>query len=317
MPLPTAVKRNAEKARQQVAAKSAPLQTDDEYLQPSDDTQTTLPHALSNVEDVSPADLSKEPDPDQGVQEQVRSSQPDFIDPQDWKARYAALRASRNDRTDTLQQQVSELTTQNRSLTEKLEQATRQDQAAAQKEFDEKAKNAFGDEGAELFNQINNRVDTQLEAQARRTMSIFESNMDSLVPNWRQINVEPGFHQYLGGIDDVMGISRQAMLDQIVNDRDADSAAAMFRQYAVSANGVTQQRNGQHAPELNTTRSSTGLGAEENLVEEWSESEISDFYQKKNRLYQAGKLRGAMLENVKADEARIRKAMAEGRVYKG
>ena len=326
MPLPTAVKRNAEKALQSVAARSgktqaAPLQSGDEYLDipstTSDVTQATVPHALSNVEDVSPVDLSDKQDSDQGVQDTTRSSQPDFIDPQDWKGRYAALRAARNDRVDTLQQQVTELTTQNRSLSEKLEKATRQDQAAAQKEFDDKAKTAFGDEGAELLNQINDRIDTRFDAQAKRTMSVFESNMDSLIPNWRTINVQPGFLQYLAGVDDVMGISRQTMLDKIVDDRDAESAAAMFRKYAAVANGVTQQRNGQQVPELNTSRSSTGLGAEENLVEEWSESEIADFYQKKNRLYQAGKLRGAMLENVEADEARIRKAMAEGRVYKG
>ena len=328
MPLPTAVARNAEKARQKLAAKSAPLASDDEYLQPFDPSSQDktvasneqregqyVPHSLS--EDAASTTLSNT-DPAGGAQSNDNRSAQGFIDPEDWKARYAALRASRDERSSSLEREMSELRAQNRSLNEKLQNATQADQAAEQKKFDEQATNAFGEDGAKLFNQINSRIDDQAKAQQLSSMSAFESNMDSLVPGWRQINVEPGFLQYLNGVDDVMGISRQAMLDRIVDGRDAESAAAMFRNYVATSNGQAQQRNGSQVPELETRRSGTSLGAEESLVEEWSESEIADFYQAKSRLYQAGKLNNPeMLAKVQADEARIRSAMAEGRVYKG
>ena len=328
MPLPTAVKRNAEKARQSMAAPQAPPQSDDEYLQPFDPSSSDkhvasteqregqyVPHSLSD--DVASTKLSAT-DPAGGAQVNENRSAQSFIDPEDWKARYAALRASRDERSSSLEREMTELRAQNRSLTEKLNQVTQVDQAAERKQFDEQATKAFGEDGAQLFNQINSRIDSQMQAQQASSISAFESNMDSLVPGWRQINVEPGFLQYLSGVDDVMGISRQAMLDRIVDGRDAESAAAMFRNYVATSSAQTQQRNGSQVPELATQRSGALLGAEESLVEEWSESEIADFYQAKSRMYQSGQLNDpSKLAKVQADEARIRSAMAEGRVYKG
>ncbi len=131
----------------------------------------------------------------------------------------------------------------------------------------------------------------------------------------REINVDQAFLTWLGTTDETTGSQRKVMLDSFVDTHDANSAAALFRLFA-QGGGHSQQTNGQQQRQVPDVQSSrAGTGADDmNMVEIWSQSEIADFFKAKNRLYQSGKLRGAKLEAVKAEEARIRKAMDENRV---
>ena len=372
MPLPSAVKRNAEKARQSVAASKgvtssspAPQKTDGEFLNvgsgPSQQsTQTTQvahvsadtlaessateqssqqassnigiadgthrPHILSD--DALPMNdaaqqtngstsqtLSHTDSADGGA----NSQRADFIDENDWKARYTALRTSRDARVSDLEREVSQLKTTNEQL---VQQATVLD-APADNRFtlDDETRANLGEDQAKVFDRFNDSVEqrfAQQETEQKQTNDLavqrFESDLESLVPRWKKINVEQGWFDWLAQPDEVLGVRRQDMLDGFVRDRDAGSVAALFRSYAASG-GQGHQRNGHSpSPELSAARAGSGLGAEENMVEIWSQSEIADFFQAKSRLYQSGKLKGAKLEEVMAEEAIIRKAMDERRV---
>jgi len=374
MPLPSAVKRKAEQARQLVAERNgaqaqnqSPQQRDSEYLdvsaldsqqppsrtvsignstadvltgqfpnnqtsqhngnpaQRADDTRR--PHVLSA--DASSADDGIEQEPTEASQaaSQADTSKahapaqatPDFIDPEDYKARYAALRDKRDQRVSELESELSQLKAVNAQLESRL--ATPEEQPATRFELDEKTRQTLGEDQAKVFDQFNDSIEQRFaqreledRERAARVVQKFESNLESLVPRWREINTDPMWLDWLDKPDEVLKVRRQDMLDGFVRDQDADSVAALFRSFAAGS-GNSQQRNGHSlSPELSATRAGSGMGAEEQLVEIWSQSEIADFYQAKNRLYQSGKLIGDRLQQVMAEEAKIRKAVSEGRV---
>lgn len=350
MPLPTAVKRKAEQARQAVAATNgasaprvAPQSQDGEFLSIDSDTSSStvngdsanarsdaLPteqvsaqangegfrsHALAEDAGSASQMLS---DKDTAGDAQARQS--GFIDPQDWKARYTALRASRDARSSELEEEVTRLRATNGELENRL--AVQEDVPAANRfELDNETRNAIGENQAKAFDQFNDSVEQRFAKQedeqraaTQKDVERFESDLDSMVPRWRQINVESAWLNWLTQLDDVLQVRRQDMLNGFVRDRDAGSVAALFRSFAVSG-GQSQQRNGHSPiPDLSASRAASGMGAEENLVEVWTQSEIADFYKAKNRLYQSGKLVGNKLNEVMAEETRIRTAMEQGRV---
>lgn len=320
---------------QALAKEKAKLESE-RHLERRDDVQgesdTYIPHALSadytsdeqsnssGHEQSSTGTLSPEDSVNAGDDDDL----PDFIDLNDWKSRFTALRAAKEGRLADMQR----LEQENRDLKAKLSQlegrAENQNptgDAARRFELDEETRASLGEDQSQAFDKLSQSVEDrfaeqerQQQAERAKVAERFETNLGSMVPRWREINVDPKFLEWLSQEDEDMGMRRQAMLDAFVREFDAESVAALFRKFAVS-NADGQQRNGQvPSPELSSNRAGSGLGAEEQMVEIWDQSEIADFYKAKARLYQAGKLKGAQLEKVMAEEARIRKAMEEGRV---
>ncbi|MCK5921434.1 MAG: hypothetical protein KAG66_10870, partial [Methylococcales bacterium] len=310
MALPSAVKRNAEKARNQVAAESgakapvvAPQQGGGEYLsvnaappvaqaasiapvppdalaaqqlesmQPVQQQQapsptTTLPvdnyipHALAGgngggngLQHATPGALSAATDTAiPGVPGQANTDQiPDFIDLEDWKGRYAALRVSRDERIAGLEQEVNELRATNDSLTTRLAESGGKESAANRFELDHEARATLGEDQAKVFDHFNQQIedrfaeqDAQQQVKEQQTHSRFISNLESMVPRWRDMNKDERFLNWLSGVDETIGMSRQAMLDRFVSDHDAESAAAIFRSFAV--NGAHVQQGDGHTP---------------------------------------------------------------------
>lgn len=331
---------------------SLPQATDDEYLQPDsnpvkvshDVTPTDMPtsnesqdlantdthrsHRLSDeIMDTVDTDTSADsgdanstPSPkDTATDSAQAQTLPQFIDESDWKSRYTALRIARDARIAALEKELSQQTTDNQGLLQELEQLRETPIDATNRfELDDETRGALGEDQAKAFDQFNESVEqrfTQHEAEQKevsaRVVQQFESDLGSMIPRWREINTDQAFLDWLNKKDDVLGVRRQDMLDSFVDNRDAGSVAAIFRSF-VSSNGHVQQRNGtEPSPELQPSRA----GAEsDSMVEVWDQSEIADFYQRKSRLYQAGKLKGDLLQQVLAEETNIRKAMSEGRV---
>ena len=353
MALPTAVRKNADKARRQLAAQSggqppstrAPQAGAGEYLdidpqtvapvagsaappviappaqaQAQDDSGFT-PHALSDLGKGSDAQLSQR-DSANGAADNDR---PEFIDPNDWQGRYAALRRARGEQLESLEadnkqlkQTVAQLQAQVKSLTPEPEQ-----QAAKKFELDDSTRAAIGEDQAKVFDQMKDSVESRFAhieaeraaARAKQTR-LFEAALDSMVPRWRDINKDQAWFDWLTLGDPTTKERRQVMLDRMVDEGDADSVAAMFRQFTAGSGQVQQRVDHALAAELDTTtRAGSGLSGEDALVEVWGQSEIADFYEQKSRLQRSGKLRDpATLEKVKVEEARIRKAINEGRV---
>lgn len=378
MALPTAVKRNAERAKQQVAAQNvqhangALQQGAGEFLDLSANSQspapmpnvaqvpaatlalqekqqqsvpmqapplvddTHRPHALSDEYDGSVSESSgvvSQSTPNTALsanadtanvngQATTQQAHQGFIDENDWKGRYAALRASRDARVNDLEQQVAESQSTIQTLTQQVNSLQGEaDDAARRFTLDDETRERLGPDQAKAFDQFSDSIEQRFQAQddqaqdsERKRMAKFESDLGSMIPNWRAINATREWLTWLGGQDEVVGTSRQAMLDQFVAESDASSAAALFRSFALRTSSEQQLSGQTQSPELSGTRTDSGLSADDVMVEVWDQSEIAQFYQAKNRLYQSGKLVGEKLKQVMAEEARIRKAMDEGRV---
>lgn len=247
---------------------------------------------------------------------------PDFIDPNDWQARYTALRSSRDSRVESLERELSKLRSTNDELTARLGKLSEKP-AAPSFELDAETRERIGPDQAKMFDLMKQSVDQRIGSVEQRraqeeaqASDRFASNLASLVPRWREMNRDPNFLSWLDARDPATGVWRQTLLDGLVADGDAESVAALFRSFAV-ASGHAQQRNGQPlSPEVSGARAGSGSGSEEGLVEVWSRDEIADFYSRKNELYRAGKLKPGThaYTAVMAEEQKIRKAMEDGRV---
>lgn len=76
----------------------------------------------------------------------------------------------------------------------------------------------------------------QLRSQTQSTQGQLAQDrvhqyLDEQLPNWRQVNTDPGFIAWLGGFDPFSGRPRQEMLGQAYSGGDAVRTAAFFRAY--------------------------------------------------------------------------------------
>lgn len=331
MALPTAVQRNADKARAALsglngvkAPTDSPQAMPGEYLDPT----TPSPSVESNVTtaqgqesfrhhalsaDASPAQAPSTDPASAGV---VKG----FVDPDDWKGRYAALRSARDERTRQLEQQVQQLQAVNGQLKQQLADAQPAPVEAKRFEIDEQTRERLGDDQAQVLDQLNQSVDQRFakveqerKDEVQRQAKRFESNLTSLVPQWQVINQQQEWLAWLNEIDPTSGVVRQRTLNVLVDEGDAQSVANMFRTF-VSGEARSEQQSGQRlSPEVTTGRVQADAGGSD-MVEMWSQGEIAAFYQEKSRLYRSGKLVGDVKARADAEEAKIRKAITEGRV---
>jgi hypothetical protein len=71
---------------------------------------------------------------------------------------------------------------------------------------------------------VNNKADYTVEQQ-------FVMNLTKLVPNWSQVNEEPGWHAFLREMEPMSGKHRQEFLNDASKAYDAQRVAAIFRAY--------------------------------------------------------------------------------------
>ena len=350
MALPKAVQRKAASVREQLAAQNpqqrrAPATDTSDYLSPDQlsagDAQRRSPDSSSQQQSELPQEVGKRiPHALEGLEggastytqapsaqdtdnaNSEGSDQPQVISENDWKRRYTALRNHRDDRVDTLSDENEKLKRDNVKLQQQLTDL----QPAPEKpnfKLDDDTRKALGEDQVKAFEQFNQSVDERFaDVEKERNAAIakaaarFESELASMVPRWQQINKDQKWLDWLRLSDPVTGQIRQTALDRLVDDHDSTGVADLFQQYLSGGNAHVQQRDGHsHLPDVDaTTRAGAGLADDPDLVEIWDQSEISDFYQTKTRLYQSGKLVGDTLKRVQAEEARIRKAIDEKRV---
>lgn len=73
------------------------------------------------------------------------------------------------------------------------------------------------------------------ESQSSPLVQMFWHDLERQVPNFRQINDDPRFHKWLAVTDSTTGLERQQLLEQAQKRHDADTVAAMFRQFLRAA----------------------------------------------------------------------------------
>jgi len=148
--------------------------------------------------------------------------------------------------------------------------------------------------------QQNADLQRRLAQEARRNL---DQQVERAIPNYREVDRDPRWHQFLRGIDPFTGQSFQALLNIAIADGSASRVATIFRAFMNQA-GDTQQ------PPANTSyargqRSSGGRQI-------YTRDQVKALY----RAHQQGAYAGREQEWMR-QEVDIIRAGAEGRIVGG
>lgn len=95
------------------------------------------------------------------------------------------------------------------------------------------------------------RVEQVAQRQAVTAEQSFWSDLTNVVPNWREINSESGFHSWLLEVDPLTGLTRQTYLDDAQRNLDAPRVATFFRTWQeLSGQPVAQSPRNAAASQL-------------------------------------------------------------------
>lgn len=153
------------------------------------------------------------------------------------------------------------------------------------------------------FKSVNQDVAVTAEQQ-------FLTSLTQLVPNWRQVNVDQKWLEWLGQVDPVYGEARQAALDRATQSMSAERTAAIFNSFlATVAQPVVPP-----ASELSNLVAPTRTGASQPPApapgpQYISVKDVEAFY----RDVRMGKYNGRE-DVMRVMEANINRAIAENRV---
>lgn len=280
----------------------------------------------SPEDDTEEAGLAGAPPPEneEQEQEQEQPEPPRKAEPKDdedkWETRYKVLQGKYNAEVPLLQRQKRELeerlerletlvssmeerrTEASSAETEKL--VTDEEMADYGPEFMDMvgrmARQVNRDEIARLNNTIN-QLQNQLQnvggkVQKTEQESIY-GQLDKNVENWREINRDPQFLEWLALRDPFSGLVRREMLQEAFNRADAPRVIAFFNGFLREHAAVTESGNrgpGKKKPDTGNGldklvapgRQRTGSPSQTGARDEkrmWTEAEISQFFADKRR----------------------------------
>lgn len=141
-------------------------------------------------------------------------------------------------------------------------------------------------------------ADKQQDAQAR-----FWMGLEQAVPNFREVNADPAFHQFLASYDPNTGAQRQQMLAEAQQQLDPKGVADVFQLYLTQAGKPESRTIPDEQVEPRTTRATDAPQGKH----QWTRAEIGQFYKDKN----SGRYSAEEAERLEAD---MFAAQAEGRV---
>lgn len=155
--------------------------------------------------------------------------------------------------------------------------------------------------------QLEAKVGTVSDKQQVSERDRFTAELGMKVPDWQAINADQGFLLWLGELDPIYGMPRQAALDVAANAADANRVAAIFNAYKALANG-TPATNVELERQVAPPKTRSGpVVAANSKTKIWPEGEIKQFYD----AWRRGEY---TQEQATAIEAEIDVAVMEGRV---
>jgi len=228
--------------------------------------------------------------------------------------KYAAEVPALRDEIATLKQQLADKSSEIESL--KAAPSTPETHGLTEEQL-EQSKDQFGEDFVSFVDRmISSKApaqDTTKVAELERKIREIEEGkrqaleasfwtaLSSLVPNWKEINVDPKFHAYLAQFDPQTGRSHQDTLVAAQSALDADAVAAVFNAFTNQPQQKPEIPKDQIDPPA--SRATTTPSAQK----VWTGAEIKQFYVDKSR----GKYTP---EEAKRLEADIFQAQAQGRI---
>lgn len=129
------------------------------------------------------------------------------------------------------------------------------------------------------------KVESVVQRQALTAENTFWSELSAIVPDWREINADRGFHSWLLEVDPLSGMNRQVYLDNAQGQLDAYRVGEFFRTWQSSnGNSAAQQTRNVTATQLEkqiapgrgrTTASASTTG---NDAKSYSRVDIAKFF---------------------------------------
>lgn len=237
---------------------------------------------------------------------------------EDFEHKYKVLQGMYAADVKNLSKQLSELTSQFQSFRETKAPAPEPVKATV----DPKDVEAFGADLIEMVQRYAERQAAEVErrltaleatvhgvaAQSAQTQEqTFYATLNRIVPDWRDINVDPRWLAWLGQRDPVYGAPRQAALDQAFSRLDAEHVASVFNAFVASlpAAPAPASLEDQVAPSSVSSTPPAAPAARPVITQK----SITDFYNDVSR----GRYVGRESEQARL-EAEINAALAEGRV---
>ncbi len=173
------------------------------------------------------------------------------------------------------------------------------------------------------FEQLEDTISQLSNGQAAVVQNTFESELERLVPKWREIDTDPRFIEWLNGADEFTGQRKFDLLRSAVSAGDARRAAVFFNTWA---NGNAGSQEGPPPPNPQQSAASQGLAAATtpsvaqqpsdaaaaqvaSTGRTYTQADIQKFYADIRK----GLYNGKEAE-VQAIEADIQKAMTDGRL---
>jgi hypothetical protein len=252
---------------------------------------------------------------------------------EDWQHKYRTLQGVHAQMRGELQAKLKTYESEMSGMRQQLDALVQQKQAEATKEAakaDPKDVENFGADLVEMVQRYAERVfrgmsdqfgqkaaqmDSRLSALEQAVNGVsqktdstlqqqFYATLTALVPDWQEINRDQMWLQWLGEVDPIYGVERQAALDSAHQALDAERAAAVFRAFRSNHPKKTKSLAEQVSP--------SGVAAAPAPTQRqqgriWTQREIEDFYAKSIR----GKYSPDEAARI---EAEINQAAAEGRV---
>lgn len=308
--LPRAVleaERKADEALQRLQAARQPQQAQAEVTPPAD-SQTPTPAVASEAP--APAPESTAP-----------TNTPPTEGDEKWESRYKTLNGKYNAEVPRLHAALKERDSKLNSLTDEVEalkakvEAQNREPLVKPEEVNEygeplvdlirrAAREEVSTKDAEI-KELSRKLD-RMSTQTVETQEVsFYDKLNAAVSDWMTINNEPEFHAWLGEIDELTGVQRQAILSEAEEKRDADRVARFFNAYKRVQE--TKAANARVSLESQTVPVTSRVDAPPQGKKLWTRAEIADHYAKDRR--------GEYTEEqAMAIENEIQAAIREGRI---
>lgn len=313
--LPEAIKRQLEEAE----ALEQQL-----YGQPAPEGNTEAPtEAPSEAPTEAPAEAVTQPEPVVDDEEETFRRRYEVLQGK-YSAEVPRLHAQLRDATAQIQQMQAEFAAMQQQLTQKPEPQPVKDNDAE----------TFGEDLVEAMDRRAERMAQQLVAKEMSQMQAYIKQLESklgsvdqqvavsaqdrfygklaqLVPDYEAVNGEQGFLNWLGEIDPVYGLPRQAALDNAAQSLDVDRVAAIFSAYKqLTGKQVADQQKQQVRKELERQVAPSATRAAANAPQQgkiWTRADYEHAYDPRT-------LRELGSEKTLALQAEADLAVSEGRV---
>ena len=297
---------------------------------------------LQNAANPQPEPVAEEPEPEPVVepepvleeQEPEPEPQPEptkTSDDETWERRYKTLQGMFNAETARNKAEVAELKDQLKQVLSELKESKVAPTEPQRSLVTDKDVEDFGGDLVDLIGrkaadvvnaemsrlraenaQLREEVGSVSEQQGEARRDVYFSNLERLVPDYRELNVDPDFLEWLAEVDTMSGQPRQNFLNNAFESYDVDRTAVLFDAFkeltaaAAKPKVVPKELQRQVAPGTSKASSVATTNANERI---WKMSEIDRFYRDVAR----GTYKGNDAEQARI-EAEIDQAVLEGRL---